>query len=54
MTVGKNISSPSKPDHAGISSFIRLEVMVLQRQPCWLWLWNVRFLQVIAYEGRIL
>ena len=27
MTVGKNFSSPAKPDQAGISSFIRLEVM---------------------------
>ena len=28
MTVGKNFSSPSKPDQAGIFSFIHLEVMV--------------------------
>ena len=28
ITVGKNFSSPSKPDQAGISRFICLEVMV--------------------------
>ena len=26
MTVGKNFSSPSKPDQAKISSFIRLQI----------------------------
>ena len=29
MIVGKIFSSPSKPDQAGISSFIRLEVTAL-------------------------
>ena len=54
MTVGKTISSPSKPDQPRFFSIFRLEVMVLQRQPSWWWLWNVRQLYVIAYTGNIL
>lgn len=53
MTDGKNFSSPSKPDQARISNFIRLEVMVLQRQPFWKRLWNVRQLYVFASNGDI-
>ena len=54
MTVGKTISSPSKPDQPRFFCIFRLEVMVLQRQPSWWWLWNVRQLYVIVYTGNIL
>ena len=38
LTIGKNFSSPTKPDQPGISSFIHLEVRALQRQRSWWWL----------------
>ena len=40
MTVEKIFLSPLKPDQAGISSFIRLEVTALLRQPSWRWFWS--------------
>ena len=48
MTIGKKISRSSKPDQAGIFSFIRLEVMILQRHPSWQWLLNIRYWEVVA------
>ena len=56
MTLGKNFSSPTKPDQLGISSFVLLEIRVnraIQRQPSWWWLLIVRQLDVIAYNGHI-
>jgi len=53
MTLGKNFSSPTKPDQLGISSFVLLENRALQRQPSWWWLLIVRQLDVIAYNGHI-
>ena len=54
MTVGKNFSIPTKADQPRFFSIFRLEVMVLQRQPSWWWLWNVRQLYVVSYAGNIL
>ena len=50
MTIGKIFSSPSKPDQAGISSFIFLEVTALYRQPSWRWFWSERRDKVIVAE----
>ena len=33
MTAGKKFSSPLKPDQAGISNFIRLEVTIYKGNP---------------------
>ena len=54
MTVGKKISRPSKPDQAGPFCFIRLEVMILQRQPSWWWLLSIRYQEVVTYDAHIL
>ena len=48
MTVGKKISRPSKPDQAGPFCFIRLEVMILQRQPSRWWLLSIRYREAVA------
>ena len=51
MTVGKRISSSSKPDQPRFYSFIRLEVTVLQRYTTVWWLLDLRQSDLFTLVG---
>ena len=49
ITVGKNLSSPTKPDQSGICSIFCLEVMTLQKR--WLWKFSHWLLFIKGFKG---